>query len=81
MPYKEAMENYGSDKPDLRFDLKLIDVIDIFAKSNNEIFANIAKDSKKIVSKLYAFQRVILSFQKDKCKDLKNLYANLELKA
>ncbi|EAM0812054.1 aspartate--tRNA ligase [Campylobacter coli] len=47
MPYKEAMENYGSDKPDLRFDLKLIDVIDIFAKSNNEIFANIAKDSKK----------------------------------
>lgn len=47
MPYREAMENYGSDKPDLRFDLKLIDAIDIFAKSNNEIFANIAKDSKK----------------------------------
>ncbi|ENM9336274.1 aspartate--tRNA ligase [Campylobacter upsaliensis] len=44
MSYKEAMENYGSDKPDLRFDLKLIDVIDIFAKSNNEIFTNIAKD-------------------------------------
>ncbi|TBR78896.1 aspartate--tRNA ligase [Campylobacter novaezeelandiae] len=47
MSYKEAMENYGSDKPDLRYDLKLIDVIDIFTKSNNEIFANIAKDSKK----------------------------------
>lgn len=47
MSYKEAMENYGSDKPDLRFDLKLIDVIDIFAKSNNEIFTNIAKDSYK----------------------------------
>ncbi|HEC1756274.1 TPA: aspartate--tRNA ligase [Campylobacter lari] len=45
--YKEAMENYGSDKPDLRFDMKFIDVIDIFAKSNNEIFANIAKDTKK----------------------------------
>ncbi|TNJ39605.1 aspartate--tRNA ligase, partial [Tamlana fucoidanivorans] len=38
---------YGSDKPDLRFDLKFIDVIDIFTKSNNEIFANIAKDTKK----------------------------------
>ena len=47
MTYKEAMENYGSDKPDLRFDMKFIDVIDIFARSNNEIFANIAKDTKK----------------------------------
>lgn len=47
MPYNEALENYGSDKPDLRFDLKLIDVIDIFAHSNNEIFARIANDSKK----------------------------------
>ncbi|MGH2327930.1 aspartate--tRNA ligase [Campylobacter taeniopygiae] len=47
MQYKEAMELYGSDKPDLRFDLKFIDVIDIFAKSNNEIFSNIAKDTKK----------------------------------
>ena len=47
MSYKEAMENYGSDKPDLRFDLKLIDVIDIFTKSNNEIFTNIAKDPYK----------------------------------
>lgn len=81
MQYKDAMENYGSDKPDLRFDLKFIDVIDIFAKSNNEIFANIAKDTKKIASKPYAFQKAILFFQKDKCKDLKNLCVNLVLKA
>ncbi len=47
MSYNEAMENYGSDKPDLRFDLKFVDVLDIFARSNNEIFANIAKESKK----------------------------------
>lgn len=47
MPYNEALENYGTDKPDLRFDLEFIDVIDIFARSNNEIFANIAKDNKK----------------------------------
>lgn len=47
MNYNEAMEKYGSDKPDLRFKLEFIDVIDIFARSNNEIFANIAKDSKK----------------------------------
>lgn len=47
MQYSEAMEKYGSDKPDLRFELEFIDVIDIFSRSNNEIFANIAKDSKK----------------------------------
>lgn len=47
MQYSEAMEKYGSNKPDLRFKLEFIDVIDIFARSNNEIFANIAKDSKK----------------------------------
>jgi len=46
LKYKDAMETYGSDKPDLRYDLPLIDVIDIFAKSSNEIFSNIAKDRK-----------------------------------
>ncbi len=47
MRYKDAMETYGSDKPDLRYDLKMIDVIDIFANCKNEIFSNIAKDTKK----------------------------------
>ena len=47
MPYDEAMEKYGSDKPDLRFDMAMVDVIDIFAKSTNEIFSDIAKDTKK----------------------------------
>ncbi len=42
--YDEAMEKYGSDKPDLRYDLSMVDVIDIFAKSSNEIFSSIAKD-------------------------------------
>lgn len=45
--YKEAMEKYGSDKPDLRYDLSMIDVIDIFANCKNEIFSTIAKDTKK----------------------------------
>jgi len=44
--YKNAMEKYGSDKPDMRFDMAMVDVIDIFANSTNEIFASIAKDKK-----------------------------------
>ncbi len=41
------MEKYGSDKPDLRYDLAMVDVIDIFAKCSNEIFSSIAKEPKK----------------------------------
>ncbi|ANE33965.1 aspartyl-tRNA synthetase [Campylobacter hyointestinalis subsp. lawsonii CCUG 27631] len=47
MEYKDAIELYGSDKPDLRFDLAMVDVIDIFAKSNNQIFSTPAQDPKK----------------------------------
>lgn len=47
MPYSEAMEFYGSDKPDMRYDLRFVDVIDLFADSSNEIFASIAADPKK----------------------------------
>lgn len=46
MPYTQAMESYGSDKPDLRIDMPLVEVADCFLHSSNEIFASIAKDSK-----------------------------------
>ncbi|MEA3352900.1 MAG: aspartate--tRNA ligase [Campylobacterota bacterium] len=45
MTHSEAMEKYGSDKPDMRFGMPMVDVIDIFARSTNEIFAEIAKDT------------------------------------
>lgn len=47
MTYAEAMENYGSDKPDMRYDLKMVDVIDIFERCDNEIFSKIAATPKK----------------------------------
>jgi aspartyl-tRNA synthetase len=47
IPYSEAMEKYGSDKPDMRYDLAMVDVIDIFERCDNAIFSGIAKDSKK----------------------------------
>lgn len=43
MKYSEAMEKYGSDKPDMRYSLPLTDVIDLFEKTELKVFAEIAK--------------------------------------
>ena len=45
--YNNAMELYGSDKPDMRYALPMVDVIDIFERCDNEIFTNIAKQPHK----------------------------------
>jgi aspartyl-tRNA synthetase len=38
MTYADAMQNYGSDKPDLRFDLQLIEQTQFFAKTEFRVF-------------------------------------------
>lgn len=43
LPYKDAMELYGSDKPDLRFDLKLVKLNHIFSNSNFRLFSDAIK--------------------------------------
>jgi aspartyl-tRNA synthetase len=39
MTYKEAMDRYGSDKPDTRFGLELINVSDVVKQSGFKVFA------------------------------------------
>ncbi|MBQ4110311.1 MAG: aspartate--tRNA ligase [Clostridia bacterium] len=39
MPYSEAMERFGSDKPDLRFGYEIKDISDVVAKSEFKVFA------------------------------------------
>ena len=46
MTHFEAMEKYGSDKPDLRYGLEMVDVIDIFERCDNEIFTAVAANPK-----------------------------------
>ena len=36
--YRECMEFYGTDKPDIRYDLKMVDVSDLFAQSEFKVF-------------------------------------------
>lgn len=43
LTYKEAMEGYGSDKPDLRFDLKFADFSNLVKESGFKVFAENVK--------------------------------------
>ena len=40
IPYDTCMEKYGSDKPDLRFDMPLYNVSEIFANTEFKVFEN-----------------------------------------
>lgn len=52
MPYSEAMERFGSDKPDLRIPLELVDVADLLQDIEFKVFAGPAKDPKGRVAAL-----------------------------
>ena len=48
MTYDEAMDNYGSDKPDLRFEMKLIDLSEETAECGFGVFENAIKDGGNV---------------------------------
>ena len=54
MTYAEAMRRYGSDKPDLRVPLELVDVADLVAGCDFKVFAGPAKDPNGRVAALRA---------------------------
>jgi aspartyl-tRNA synthetase len=45
LTYEDAMRRFGSDKPDMRFALELVDVAPVFASSGFELFAKLAAGS------------------------------------
>lgn len=48
LQYQDAMERYGSDKPDLRYDLQAIEIGDIAARSGFSVFAENAAAGKPV---------------------------------
>lgn len=40
LSYKQAMDRYGTDKPDLRFDMELVDISSIVSNSGLQVFQN-----------------------------------------
>ena len=56
--YQDAIRDYGSDKPDLRNPLKLIDVKDIFKNSTFKVFADPAKNEKSRIVALKINQEI-----------------------
>jgi len=52
MSYAEVMRRYGSDKPDLRIPLELVDVADLVRDCDFKVFAGPAKDGQGRVAAL-----------------------------
>ncbi|MEE4163508.1 MAG: aspartate--tRNA ligase, partial [Woeseiaceae bacterium] len=52
MPYAEAMQRFGSDKPDLRIDLELVEVADLMSDVEFKVFAGPAQDPEGRVAAL-----------------------------
>ena len=45
MKYYDAISKYGSDKPDLRFDMPICDVTEVFKNTNFSVFKNIVEEN------------------------------------
>ena len=52
LPYSEAMQRFGSDRPDLRFGLELVDVGDLLKEVEFKVFSGPANDDKCRVTAL-----------------------------
>ncbi len=52
MSYQDAMQRYGTDKPDLRIDLELIEVADLMGSVEFKVFAGPAADADSRVAAL-----------------------------
>ncbi len=48
MTYEQAMEKYGSDKPDTRFGMEMVDISNIVGSSSFKVFSDAVKDGGRV---------------------------------
>jgi aspartyl-tRNA synthetase len=48
MSWKDAMDNYGSDRPDIRYDLQLTDITDIASKTDFKVFTEVCNSGGSV---------------------------------
>ena len=86
--YFYALENYGTDKPDLRYGMQIIDVSKYFQKTNFKIFAD-ALNNNKVIKAIIVDEHELSKSQikelekyafDNKCKGLAWLYIDLTQK-
>ncbi len=78
IPYAEAMEKYGSDKPDLRIDLTVQDATDVFSDCGFGPFAKTAEDGTPTGVRIKAV--AVSGFQASR-KQIDKLLADVEVQA
>ena len=72
LKYKDAMDRFGLDRPDMRFDLELVDISDIVEKSGFKVFSSVVKKGG-MVKALNA--KGCINFSRKEIDDLTELVA------
>ncbi len=70
MSYAEAMESYGSDKPDLRFDMRLQDVTSLLAETDFGVFRTALTEGGRIKGLVVPGQAGASRKEQDALKEL-----------
>jgi len=58
IPYSEVLDKYGTDKPDLRFDMELVDLTEEFKNSDMDIFQNVETTKAILVEKEFSRKEI-----------------------
>jgi aspartyl-tRNA synthetase len=77
--YDEAMARYGTDKPDTRFEMELVDVTPVFANSNFQVFVRLIEAGGMVKALTLKGQATLPRSDLDKMQGKENLANNYDV--